>query len=345
MSSNDIIAAIYSAESRIYGVQFHPEVDLTVNGKNMLSNFLFGISGLSPSYTMASRKDECIKYIKEAVGNSKVLVLVSGGVDSAVCAALLRQALDPDQIIAVHIDNGFMRHGESEKVIQSLKEIGINLHVKKAYYQFIKGTTEIRVPGSNYITVSPILQCCTNPEDKRKIIGDVFMKVSNEVMRELNLNPEEVLLAQGTLRPDLIESASSLVSSNADKIKTHHNDSELVRKLREAGRVVEPLKDFHKDEVRAIGYNLGLPVDLVERHPFPGPGLAIRVICAEEPYLEKDFSETQVSNDCPPYHGVNINRYCFNAGDCPSYSRLLKQTEEKSCTFEPSCQHNYRTRT
>lgn len=189
-----------------------------------------------------------------------------------------------------------MRHEESEKVEKSLRDIGINLIVKKAHFQFIKGTTEIVTPGSNYITVSPILMCCTNPEDKRKIIGDVFMNVSNEVIRELNLHTEDVFLAQGTLRPDLIESASSLVSSNADKIKTHHNDTELVRKLREAGRVVEPLKDFHKDEVRMIGHDLGLPLEIVERHPFPGPGLAIRVLCADEAYIEKDFSETQVMN-------------------------------------------------
>lgn len=106
MSSNDIIAAIYNDQLRIYGVQFHPEVDLTVNGKQMFSNFLFKICGLTSNFTIQSRKDECIKYIKERVGSSKVLVLVSGGVDSAVCAALVRHALDPDQIIAVHIDNG-----------------------------------------------------------------------------------------------------------------------------------------------------------------------------------------------------------------------------------------------
>jgi GMP synthase (glutamine-hydrolysing) len=134
----------------------------------------------------------------------------------------------------------------------------------------------------------------TNPEDKRKIIGDVFVKVTNEVIKELNLKPEDVYLAQGTLRPDLIESASSMVSSNADTIKTHHNDTELIRKLRDVGRVIEPLKDFHKDEVRVLGYDLGLPAHLVERQPFPGPGLAIRILCADEPYIEKDFSETQV---------------------------------------------------
>lgn len=188
-----------------------------------------------------------------------------------------------------------MRKNESQNVEKTLKEIGINLIVKNAYHQFIKGSTTVKLPGSLYNTDTPILCMTINPEDKRKIIGDVFVKVANEVIRDMKLRTDEVFLAQGTLRPDLIESASNLVSSKADTIKTHHNDTEMIRKLREAGRVVEPLKDFHKDEVRALGYDLGLPPHIVERHPFPGPGLAIRVLCAEEPYIEKDFSETQVS--------------------------------------------------
>lgn len=134
----------------------------------------------------------------------------------------------------------------------------------------------------------------SDPEEKREIIGDVFVKIANEVISELNLKPEEVFLAQGTLRPDLIESASPSVSSKADRIKLHHNDAELIRILRSEGRVLEPLKDFHKDEVRALGRDLGLASELVMRHPFPGPGLAIRVLCADEPYMERDFSETQV---------------------------------------------------
>lgn len=198
-----------------------------------------------------------------------------------------------------------MRKNESQNVEKTLKEIGINLIVKNAYHQFIKGSTTVKLPGSLYNTDTPILCMTINPEDKRKIIGDVFVKVANEVIRDMKLRTDEVFLAQGTLRPDLIESASNLVSSKADTIKTHHNDTEMIRKLREAGRVVEPLKDFHKDEVRALGYDLGLPPHIVERHPFPGPGLAIRVLCAEEPYIEKDFSETQVSRICS--EGLSFN--------------------------------------
>lgn len=187
-----------------------------------------------------------------------------------------------------------MRKNESDNVERTLRESGVNLVVKRAFHQFIKGTTTVKMPGSLYTTETPLLSMTINPEDKRKIIGDVFMKVSNEVLREMNLRPEDVFLAQGTLRPDLIESASAHASLKADIIKTHHNDTELVRKLRDEGRVVEPLRDFHKDEVRQLGYDLGLPPHLVERHPFPGPGLAVRILCADDAYIEKDFSETQV---------------------------------------------------
>lgn len=295
--SSSFCAGIYNEKLRLYGVQFHPEVDLTTNGKAMLHNFLFDIVGLTGNFTIQGRESECIKYIKETVGKSKVLVLVSGGVDSTVCAALLHKALDPDQIIAVHIDNGFMRKKESIKVEHSLRKLGLNLRVTNATCAFSGGTTVVPIdkhePNSR-TRITKLLSQTLEPEEKRKIIGDVFVKISDEIVAEMNLRPDEILLAQGTLRPDLIESASNLASNKADTIKTHHNDSELIRKLREEGRVVEPLKDFHKDEVRILGRDLGLPRDLVMRHPFPGPGLAIRVLCAEDPYIERDFSETQV---------------------------------------------------
>ncbi|XP_044758111.1 GMP synthase [glutamine-hydrolyzing] isoform X1 [Coccinella septempunctata] len=295
--SSSFCAGIFNEKLHLYGVQFHPEVDLTPNGLTMLRNFLYDIASLTGNYTIQCRETECVKYIKDTVGGNKVLLLVSGGVDSTVCASLLHKALKSEQIIAIHIDNGYMRKNESEKVQMSLQKIGLDLRVIRAASTFAEGTTVVPLDrqNDNYRTnVTKMLCMTTDPEEKRKIIGDVFVKISGEIISDLNLKPEEVVLGQGTLRPDLIESASCLVSSKADKIKTHHNDSELIRKLREEGRVVEPLKDFHKDEVRMIGRDLGLPAELVMRHPFPGPGLAIRVLCAEEPYMEKDFSETQV---------------------------------------------------
>lgn len=294
ISSSKVIAGIWHEKRKVFGVQFHPEVDLTINGMKMLSNFLVAVCGCPQNFTIGCRKESCLKYIKDMVGKSKVLVLVSGGVDSTVCAALLKQALPANQIVAVHIDNGFLRKNESEQVEESLKKIGINIFVKNCFYNFLKGSTTVRKANSLYNCETPMLCFAINPEEKRKIIGDTFVKVANDTIKELKLDPDDVFLAQGTLRPDLIESASELVSKNADTIKTHHNDTELMRQLRDAGKVVEPLKDFHKDEVRKLGYDLGLPETLVERHPFPGPGLAIRILCAEEPYMEKDFSETQV---------------------------------------------------
>ncbi|GFS20966.1 GMP synthase [glutamine-hydrolyzing]-like [Elysia marginata] len=292
--SGSCVAAIANEKAKLYGVQFHPEVDLTENGLQMLRNFLFDVAQCSGDYTMSNREEACVRYIKEAVGDHKVLMLLSGGVDSTVCAALLHKALSPEQVIAVHIDNGFMRKDESDQVESSLTKIGLKVRVIRAAHNFYNATTSMPMdkkdPNSRK-RITSALDCTINPEEKRKIIGDTFMKVANEVVDELNLKPEDVYLGQGTLRPDLIESASALASGNADAIKTHHNDTDLVRELRKQGRVVEPLKDFHKDEVRAIGKDLGLPEELVHRHPFPGPGLAIRVICAEDPYMCKDFSE------------------------------------------------------
>lgn len=294
--SASFIAGIANDNLRLFGLQFHPEVDLTIEGQVMLKNFLLDICGLTGNFTLKSREEELIKYVKDTVGNMKVLAFLSGGVDSTVCAALLHRALPPEQIYAVHIDNGFMRHNESELVCNMLNKLGLNVKVIHARHIFSHGTTTVPVdakdPGRTRLT--KMLHLVSHPEEKRKIIGDIFVKVRDEVMEELKLDPSETLLCQGTLRPDLIESASHLASNKAQVIKTHHNDSPLIRALREQGKVIEPLKDFHKDEVRKLGLDLGLSAEVVMRHPYPGPGLAIRVICGEERYIEKDYSETQV---------------------------------------------------
>jgi len=274
-------------------LQFHPEVDLTQNGKQIFKNFLYDICGLSGSFTLDDRQTKCIQYIKEKVGeNDKVLMLLSGGVDSTVCAALVTKALGKERVIAIHIDNGFMRKNESEQVRDSLQKIGLDVKVVPASLEFMNGDTMVNDVSPPRKT--PLLCHVTDPEDKRRIIGDTFMRVANEVIEDLGLNPDEVMLCQGTLRPDLIESASGLASGNADVIKTHHNDTDLVRQLRQKNKVIEPLADFHKDEVRRLGADLNIPNELTQRHPFPGPGLAIRILCAHEAHMEKDFAETQV---------------------------------------------------
>lgn len=237
--STSFCAGIYNEKLHLYGVQFHPEVDLSPNGKQMLRNFLFDIALLTGDYTMQGREAQCLKYIKDTVGNNKVLLLLSGGVDSTVCAALLHKALQREQIIAIHIDNGFMRKNESAKVHTSLQKVGLNLRVIRAASNFSEGTTVValdKIEGSLRTRITKMLCMASNPEEKRKIIGDVFVKISDEIIADLNLKADEVVLVQGTLRPDLIESASKLVSSKADTIKTHHNDSQLIRKLREEGK-------------------------------------------------------------------------------------------------------------
>jgi len=278
-----IVAAIESEEKRVYGVQFHPEVDLSVEGIKIFKNFLFGIAGVKPTFNLDTRKADAIAEIRRIVGpTNKILVLVSGGVDSSVCALLCQEAVGPDRVFALHVDQGFMRADESQQVMAALRPSLHNLKVVDETDRFLNARTTIN--GE----LTPMLKEVTAPETKRKIIGDTFMHVSEEAIRNwegANLTVENTFLAQGTLRPDLIESASKHVSGNAEVIKTHHNDTALVRALRDQGRIIEPLKDYHKDEVRALGEQCGLAHHLVWRQPFPGPGLAIRVICATEPFV------------------------------------------------------------
>ncbi|KAI3415624.1 hypothetical protein GPALN_005222 [Globodera pallida] len=286
--SGEFVAAIENPERRIYGLQFHPEADLTEHGIQIIDNFLRRICSLKCHYTLQNREQMCEERIRSAVGpTGEVLVLVSGGVDSTVCAALCTKALGGERVHAIHIDNGFMRLNESDKVMLSLQDIGLKVHRFNCVSKFLTGSIV-----QNGVQTLPLLRV-VSPEEKRKIIGDTFMRCKDMAIQKLGLSADNIFLVQGTLRPDLIESASELASGCADVIKTHHNDSALVRELRDLGRVVEPLQEFHKDEVRELGRSLGLPENIVNRHPFPGPGLAIRILCADEPFKEEHFEETQ----------------------------------------------------
>lgn len=338
-SSGNIVVAIVNEPAKIYGVQFHPEVDLTVSGKKMLKNFLLNISHCSPTFTMKSREQHCLDELKSIDRNKKIVILVSGGVDSTVLTALLHKAVPKENLYAIHIDNGFMRKNESAQVKESLAAIGINLRLYSKDYVFLNARTDLLDRTTGEKTRSLPLCHVSDPEVKRKIIGDTFMRLANTIMLELNLNPSDVYVAQGTLRPDLIESASSMASGQADAIKTHHNDTLMVRELRAKGLVVEPLRDFHKDEVRCLGRDLGLPEAIVSRHPFPGPGLSIRILCRTEPYICSNFSETdnllKIIVELDSYQSDNSSsvcriKSCFSPDELVQLSTISRQFKIKS---------------
>lgn len=274
--SGDVVAAIANNDLKIYGVQFHPEVDLTEHGKEMMSNFLKKICNFSCSYTLDDRIQTSIKYIKEKVGNEKVLVLVSGGVDSAVTAALLIKALPAENVYAIHVDHGLMRKNESDLICENLEKMGFK-HLLRINGEDEFLNSVIDVDGK---PMGP-LTSMVDPEEKRALIGNMFIKVTADACKELNLDFSKTYLAQGTLRPDLIESGNPDVSGYANKIKTHHNDVNVVREARARGMVVETNWDWHKDEVRQIARMLGIDEEIASRQPFPGPGLGVRVMCNE----------------------------------------------------------------
>ncbi|CAF0785237.1 unnamed protein product [Adineta steineri] len=320
-TSDSFIVACADKEKPIYGVQFHPEVDLTDNGVQIFKNFLFDIAHCRATFTMGCRVEESFGTIRSFVKDQPVFVLCSGGVDSSVCAALLTRALPAEQVKLVSIDNGFLRLNESNEIRETLSQFATVNYID-ASQRFAQAKTYVRTKvtqtsnekdlapprrtsvSTNFLSLydADILLEETlplseeiDPEHKRKIIGDTFIKVVQEFLRDNNFTFDDIILAQGTLRPDLIESASHLASQSghADAIKTHHNDSPMVRQLRKLNRVIEPLKDFHKDEVRQIGLTLGLHPDVIYRHPFPGPGLAIRILCTDEPYMPHEtFAQT-----------------------------------------------------
>ena len=252
------VAAFEDLVGRRAGVQFHPEVGHTAHGQEMLTRFLYDIAGIEPTWTPENIIDEQVARIREQVGDKEVICGLSGGVDSAVAAALVHKAVG-DQLTCVFVDHGLLRAGEAEQVEKDyVAATGIKLKVVDAQDRFLGALAGV-----------------TDPEQKRKIIGREFIRVFEAAAREIASHGDVEFLVQGTLYPDVVESGGGTGTAN---IKSHHNVGGLPEDLKFA--LVEPLRTLFKDEVRALGLQLGLPEAMVWRHPFPGPGLAIRIIGA-----------------------------------------------------------------
>lgn len=259
---NKSIAAMENSLKKIYGFQFHPEVYHSRQGMMMLYNFIFNICKAKQNWTADKMLEEIKKEIKKQAQNKNIFLLISGGVDSTVSFALLKKVLGRKKVYGLHVDHGLMRTNESELVRASLAKIGLDdLHVynaEKEYLEKLKGIVD--------------------PEQKRKIIGNLFLDITDKIMKKKKMTKKKWLVGQGTIYPDTIESGGT---KNADVIKTHHNRVPRIEQIILEGRIIEPIRELYKDEVREIGLKLGLPRELVMRRPFPGPGLGIRCLCSD----------------------------------------------------------------
>jgi len=257
-TQNAAVAAIEDAERNLYAVQFHPEVHHTRHGTEILKNFIFGICHARPEWTNQHFIDETIASIRRTVGQGRAICALSGGVDSSVAATLVHQAIG-DRLTCVFVNNGVLRKNEFEKVQQNLRDrLGLNLLAVDAAERFLGKLAGV-----------------TDPERKRKIIGNEFIAVFDEEAHRIAQQHGHVeWLVQGTLYPDVIESRS--VRGPSQTIKSHHNVGGLPEDMKL--KLIEPLKDLFKDEVRRIGRELGMPEEILQRQPFPGPGLAVRIL-------------------------------------------------------------------
>jgi GMP synthase (glutamine-hydrolysing) len=254
-------AAIGSDSLRRYGFQFHPEVDDTLHGTEMIANFVFEICGCRPTWSMEAFVEEETEKLRAAVGDRSVFLLASGGVDSTVAATLLARALGPERVDLLHVDNGLMRKDESAQVLEFFRGLGFGSHL-----HFVDASDRFLAALDGRI----------EPEEKRRAIGDTFIAVFEDEARRLGV--EGHLLGQGTIYPDTIETGGT---KRADTIKTHHNRVPVIEEMMAQGRVVEPLAELYKVEVRELGERLGVPHELLWRHPFPGPGLGVRLLCGD----------------------------------------------------------------
>jgi GMP synthase (glutamine-hydrolysing) len=260
-TSTCTVAAMASAERGLYAVQFHPEVAHTPCGTQILTNFVFGACECVKDWDPAGQVQAIEDQIRAVAKDRNVFFFVSGGVDSTVAYTLCLRALGPERVHGTYVDTGLMRQGETEFVRENFASLGARAFaVEDAAQQFLSA-----------------LKSAVQPEAKRHIIGEEFVRVQQRILESEHFLDGRWILGQGTIYPDTIESGGS---AKADLIKTHHNRVAGIQKLIDDGRIIEPLASFYKDEVRAIGRQLGIAPELLDRHPFPGPGLAIRCLCA-----------------------------------------------------------------
>ena len=285
-TKNSKLTIIENSKNNFYGVQFHPEVTHTSKGKILFRNFLFLICKVKKNWSAKDQKLKLVKEIKDQVGNNKVICGLSGGVDSSVVAQLLSKAIGKN-LTCIFVNNGLLRKNEETQVVNTFKnKLKMNLLYVNAEKEFIKKLTNI-----------------SDPEKKRKIIGNLFIKIFERYAKKIK---NVKFLAQGTLYPDLIES-KSVTGSQTSKIKSHHNVGGLPKRMKL--KLVEPLKFLFKDEVRKLGLELKLPKDIISRHPFPGPGLAIRmpgIITNEKIKIlkEADYYFIKALRDHGLYHKI-----------------------------------------
>lgn len=281
-------AALQNLEKKRFSLQFHCEVKDTPCGNKILENFA-KFCGMKKNWDQDTVLNHIIDSIKNQADDKNVLLFLSGGVDSTVAFALLNKALGQKRVLGLHIDNGFMRKNESKKVEEAYKNHGFsNFIVEDASKTFLKAVENL-----------------TDPQKKRMAIGENFITVRNEVVAKQKFDENKWLLAQGTLYPDIIESGGT---KNSNVIKTHHNRVDGIQKLIEKGLIIEPLKDLYKDEVRAIGKKLGLEDELVMRHPFPGPGLSINVLCSNGTMTDNDKEEFKKAQE--EISKVQLEMFC-----------------------------------
>ena len=288
------VAAMSDPNRNLFGIQFHPEVVHTHAGQRILENFVFNICGATKDWNVEQRVPVVEDQIRAAARDRNVFFFVSGGVDSTVAYTLCLRALGPERVCGIYVDTGLMRKNETDFVKGIFRELGArNFLVDHAEDEFLS-------------TLAGVV----DPEQKRAAIGEQFVRVQERILATEHFLDGHWILGQGTIYPDTIESGGT---AKADLIKTHHNRVAGIQALIESGRIVEPLTSFYKDEVREIGREIGVPERFLARHPFPGPGLAIRCLCSE---MEAGLSETE-DGVLLPVRSVGVQ------GDARSYRNVL----------------------